>query len=146
MKEDTKMGANLHTHIEYKTNDGVWGHYAAPQADRDYTLIALATGVRGDSNGLKPIVPPRGLPADMTAITRACLEICRKGHHVCGETYLTADEFKTLQQRFIEANPKLSEYECDFEEEIFKTYGPDGNLVADHAGFADMRVVFWVDD
>lgn len=138
------MGASLCTHIEYRKND-CWLHYAAPHTARDYRLIALVTGVRNETNRIRPLVAPRGLPADLSEITRICREQ-DAGNAIKGETWLTGTEFAELQKRWTELNPDQSQLDTDFEERVFGTYGPGGSAIADHQGFDDVRIVFWVDD
>jgi len=60
------MGCDIHTHIEIRYK-GKWEHYAIPSIDRDYSLFSVMAGVRG---GYDPIVEPKGVPEDMSVVTR----------------------------------------------------------------------------
>jgi hypothetical protein len=60
------MGCDIHAHVEIRYN-GNWEHYAMPSIDRWYELFGIMAGVRG---GSKPIVEPKGLPEDMSTVTR----------------------------------------------------------------------------
>jgi hypothetical protein len=60
------MGCDIHAHVEIHYN-GNWEHYAMPSIDRWYDLFGIMAGVRGD---LEPIVEPKGLPEDMSTVTR----------------------------------------------------------------------------
>jgi len=136
----------MHTHIEYKTADGRWLHYAAPHVKADYRLFSLIAGVRNDTNMVRPIVPPKGLPENLSEITAACLAQDRDMYHLHHETWLSADEFIELQKLWNITNQGQSLLDLDFEESVFRCYGPGGSALASHNGFEDMRAVFWFDD
>lgn len=137
------MGATINTHIEYKTADGRWLHWAAPHVRRDYRLFSLIAGVRNESNGIRPLVPCRGLPKDTSEATMFAYEqdaLVDSLHH---ETWLNVDEFINLQLKLDELNASRPSLESDFEETVFRCYGPGGSALAAHKGFEDMRVIFW---
>lgn len=140
------MGASIHTHIEYKTADGRWLHWGTPHAKPNYRLFALIAGIRNEDNGIRPMFPPRGLPEDLSEVTKIALEQDDMNYKTKGHTWFTADEFVELQKRWTGMNPDWRPLQSDFEETVFQSYGPGGSALASHKGFEDMRAVFWFDD
>lgn len=62
------MGCDVHAHIEIKLN-GVWEHLRDVSLNRDYHLFSMMADVRNDGK-VAPIASPRGLPDDITNITK----------------------------------------------------------------------------
>ena len=60
------MGAKIHMHIEVKSSD-TWYHYAAPSMFRDRVFFDLLGGIY---NKEAAVVPPRGLPEDLSFVTK----------------------------------------------------------------------------
>lgn len=60
------MGCDIHAHLEIRCN-GKWEHYSILPIDRWYELFGVMAGVRGT---LPAIVPPKGVPDDMSVITK----------------------------------------------------------------------------
>lgn len=85
------MGCDIHAHIEVKIR-GRWEHYSCPPFIRNYQIFERICGVRGDEK--EAIAPPRGLPHDMSAVTRACYEHEHRDAH--SMTWLTREEFCSL--------------------------------------------------
>lgn len=141
------MGATIHTHIEYKTADGRWLHYAAPHVKPNYRLFALIAGIRNEDNGIQPMLQPRGLPEDMSEMTQIAYDEDSKNYYeLKGKTWLYADEFFELQKHWNKLNPSAGQLDTDFEETVFHVYGPGGGAIASHNGFEDARIIFWFDD
>lgn len=140
------MGASIHTHIEYKTADGRWLHWAAPHVKPNYRLFSLIAGVRNDDNGIKPMVPCRGLPKDLSEVTKIAYAQDALAYGLHHETWLNTDEFAELQHRWTAIDAGKHPLDTDFEESVFRAYGPGGSALASHQGFEDMRAVFWFDD
>ena len=65
-KRTKKMGCDIHMHVEIRYN-GKWEHYAAPSIDRNYALFGVMAGVRGSGS---PIVKPKGIPKDISVVTK----------------------------------------------------------------------------
>lgn len=63
------MGCDIHSHIEIKIG-GVWHHYSCPPLPRSYQLFERICGVRGEAENA--IAPPRGLPDDLSIVTKVC--------------------------------------------------------------------------
>lgn len=75
------MGCDIHLHIEIRVA-GKWHHYSAPSIARNYELFNILAGVRHNPDDPDPIIPPRGLPEDMTEVTRMDMDGFGKyGHH-----------------------------------------------------------------
>ena len=135
------MGCDIHLHIEIKM-DGKWEHYANPWVDRCYALFGVMAGVRGDGPA---IVEPKGLPEDMSIITRADYEMMERDAHT--PSWLDEDEIDKLSRwlgtrkeglegdilhTFLFGNGLTS----------FKRY-KDGHYVP--PGCTAVRLVFWFD-
>lgn len=71
------MGCDIHTHIEIRYK-GKWEHYACPSIDRNYTLFGVMAGVRGKGPA---IVEPKGVPDDMSIVTKLSWERWRPDAH-----------------------------------------------------------------
>lgn len=144
------MGCDIHLHTEVKI-DGQWHHYSAPNCPRHYALFALMCGVRGGSD-VKPVAPIRGLPEDMSLITKLSAERWDGDGH--SHTWMNAAELSELDKRwqvFVKEN-NFDLWEYDLENEYFG-YLEFGSW----AGFADypnerpkciedVRFVFWFDN
>lgn len=66
------MGCDIHMHFEVKIA-GVWHHYSAPRVQRSYALFTRMAGVQSVS-GVEPIAEPRGLPDDISFLTKLAYE------------------------------------------------------------------------
>lgn len=140
------MSTMICVHIEYK-KDGRWLHYAAPHAGRiDYRLMALIAGVRNENNGIRPMLPPRGLPDGISEVTAVCHAEDNKNYKTRSETWYSGDELFELQERWNELADDIDRLGKDFEERVFHVYGPGGSAIASHQGFDDARAVFWFYD
>lgn len=141
------MGCTMHAHIEVKCR-GTWQHYANPIVTRDYGLFALIAGVRSeDRPGITPICKHRGLPKDVSIITKACYDETR-GDGLHHEGWLESDELFPLQDELYRLNPDVKRTgidRLDLEYGIFRTYINE-NCIATHTGFEDSRIVFWFDN
>ena len=131
------MGTDIHTHIEVKIKGREeWLHYSAPEVQRNYTIFGLMSDI-GRDLGVRPIVPPRGLPADLSVITRACWEADSKHFWPHGASWLGVKDLRVLRNR------------------LKGILGPDFDwlkhdllrfaLTDVRAPFADLRIVFWFD-
>lgn len=137
------MGATIHMHVETRRGD-TWFHFAAPSILRDRTFFQLLADLDGDGVR-KPVAPARGLPADLSEVTRFCRRQDGervKCHH---ESYLTASELETLQERLWDIFGDRGALQHDLEGHYFNTY-INGNTVAQHQGWDDVRLVYWFDN
>lgn len=139
------MGCDIHVHVELKI-DGVWEHYSSPYVWRNYGLFGLLAGVRGYGD-FDPIVAPRGLPDDITKLTR--LDYLRDHHHHA--SWLNPSEVREVYKIWDRRWRK------DGMDELFGFVfgnGFDAVLEIHHChhseneGFwvEDARVVFWFDN
>lgn len=142
------MGANIHQHIEVKKN-GQWHHLSQPHVFRDYTYFGLLAGIRGK---MEPIIPPRGLPDDVTFVTTVDYEQTadRYGEgKVVNASWFGPEELRELQSALtrIEKIRKVSDpcVSMNLETDYLHAY-INGNPVASHQGWDDVRLVFWFDD
>lgn len=146
------MGCNIHVHIEVKKND-IWYHFSAPRVDRNYILFAVIAGVRmdtlreSDRNSIKPVAKIHQLPDDISFVTQTCYyQDKRRGLHDVG--VLTAEDLDVLQNELYKLHPWVGRTGCDeldLEWSIFRT-SINGNTLADHQDWDDLRVVFWFDN
>jgi hypothetical protein len=142
------MGCDIHLHTEVKIG-GQWHHYSAPEIDRDYTLFGKMAGVRG---GGDPIAPPRGLPADVSAVTALDATYWdADGHH---HSWLGAAEIWELEEwlrKLMDGDPKRPDgWEMCREHWGYLFGNPFGSFHEfpreRREGIEDVRFVFWFDN
>lgn len=95
------MGCDMHLHVEVKVN-GQWHHYGAYQPRRDYPVFAILAGVRGRED-TQSISSPRGLPEDVTYLTRFHYD--RRYAEWHSESWLDLEELGPLVQFMEERTP-----------------------------------------
>lgn len=137
------MGASIHMHIEVRSGD-TWHHYAAPHMFRNGIFFDLVAGINGK---LQPVVPPRGLPENLSFITRHDWEQDSKSYRLHHAGWLSAEELAELQERLKEVcgNSARSHLDYDLEEGFLHTY-INGNALTLHQGWNDLRFIFWFDN
>ena len=87
------MGCDCTAHFEVKI-DNKWEHYSVPNIHRNYLLFEKMAGVRGSVENA--LAPPKGLPDDISNITRIDSEQWGiDGHH---HSWLSGEEFNKLHQ------------------------------------------------
>lgn len=137
------MGCDIHLHVEIKHKEKGWLHYSAPSIDRWYLLFGRMAGVRTDE--VEPISKPRGLPDDMSEMTRLCYEDQADDAH--SMSWLGRDEIKILNEFIRECRQKPWE---NFDAKC-------GYLLGNSLAFEDSdrckpewlidcRIVFWFDN
>lgn len=142
------MGCDIHLHIEVKIN-GKWEHYHNPQVPRLYSLFEKMAGVRGSVKNA--IVAPRGIPQDVSVITKFDYE--RMGSDGHSHSYLNAAEIDELDRWAKEKLHPLKqfpqwdmewEWQCYFFENTFSGFNryPKNR----EKGIEDLRFVFWFDN
>ena len=136
------MGASIHMHIELKSGD-TWHHYSAPHIFRNTVFFDLVSGMY---ERIKPVTSPRGLPQDITFVTKFCYDQDRSGYHLHHEGWLGADEIVKLQRCMIQEYESrgLDRMDADLDDNFFHTY-INGNSVIQHQGWDDVRFIFWFD-
>lgn len=141
------MGCDIHMHTEVKVN-GKWLHYGAPNVPRTYLLFALMADVR-NVFGVAPISRPKGLPEDVSEITRMSAEKWDGDGH--SHSWLSAEEIALLDARWTEEFTARQPGEWrDLEHHYFGYL--EGTLWSGFTeyrrprGIEDVRFVFWFDN
>lgn len=139
----------LQAHIEVKM-EKKWFHYAAPNVTPNYILYAALNGeglgalresFRERFKDQASSIP--GLPEDLSLATDFCHAYdMENAMEVYGECILTADDICALQKILKEVNPDDYPGTWNLEEAIFHTY-VNGEPIAEHAGFDDVRILCW---
>lgn len=136
------MGAKIHMHIEVKSGD-TWHHYAAPAMFRNRVFFDLLGGIYNEAAA---IVPPRGLPEDLSFVTKHDWDQDREGYRLHHPGWLKAEELWTLQEKLNERSlDSKMMLEHDLEAGLLHTY-INGNALASHQGWDDLRFIFWFDN
>ena len=144
------MGCDIHLHIELKI-EGQWHHYAAPSIERWYALFEKMAGVRGETENA--IAGPKGLPDDVTLITRRCAEYDEGDAH--NHSWLGVKEIVVLEEWCRAAGEKEGFFlKRDLEHSILHTYLLGSSLTGWHRypedgnplKVEDLRFVFWFDN
>jgi len=161
------MATSIHLHTEVKIN-GKWEHYGDPAVGYKYRMFAKMCGVRLDHEmkkmGITPIDKPRGLPKDISEVTKFDLAKWKGDAH--SQSYLTAPEILLLEDFVRElhdkdmAEKKEEEAKTEQEEADSPFWNPEmiwgylfGNSWGSFTkypeeyanGLEDVRFVFWFD-
>lgn len=146
------MGCDIHVHIEVKIK-GKWEHYSTCKGMQNYRMFALWAGVRNEYD-IKPFVEPRGLPDDITAMTRFDWDRQSVDWHT--PSFFTFEEIASLSKRMVEEEIIESKY--DLEPMVLGRCYLFGHSIGSHhkypedwkklkeLGFEDCRIVFWFDN
>lgn len=144
------MGCDIHLHIELKVN-GKWEHYSCPSVSRHKVMFAKMVGV--DTWG-RIIVNTdcRGVPDDISEMTRLCLEYDRSCCSQHSEHWLSSSEVDSLSRWYeSEQNPSRKYFEV-FEADFLHCYLLDSSFAGFQKGdhgypswLEDYRFVFWFD-
>lgn len=141
------MGCNIHFHAEVKV-EGKWEHYAHWSVNRNYGLFAKMAGVR-NYNETEPIAQPRGLPEDMSVVTRLDAEHWKADGH--SHSFLNAAEIAELEP-WAEENCIAGDQRWRFHYEywgyLFGNSWAGWTKYPDErpGGVEDVRFVFWFDN
>jgi hypothetical protein len=151
------MGCDIHAHVELRVA-GKWEHYATPSIDRRYRLFGAMAGVRGE---VPAIVKPKGVPDDMSVITRLDWEKWGVDAHT--PSWLNEEELDLLQKWLdaekIKVDKKEEKYPCmffDLEAGVLNRTYMFGNSLTAFKHYTDyeyipkncdaVRLVFWFDN
>jgi hypothetical protein len=94
------MGCDIEVHAEVLI-DRAWHHYSTATFDRNYRLFTKMAGVRSQPEwDIKPIAPPRGLPMNLSAITKIAA-LKGKGH-TYSHSWLSSKEIALTEKWLIE--------------------------------------------
>ena len=137
------MGASIHMHIEVKSGD-TWHHYAAPNMFWNAVFFDLVAGIY---DKLQPVAPLRGLPENLSFVTQHDWKQDSENfrpHHV---GWLKAKELIELQGRlnYIYAESTKNPISYGLESGLLNTF-INGNSLASHQGWDDLRLIFWFDN
>jgi len=134
------MGCDVHMHVEVKVG-GRWEHYSHPRIQRNYRLFGLLAGVR--NTDVLPIVEPKGLPEDMSLITKTDYEYYKDEGHT--ESWFNRNEIRELFE--------VMDEDCDLPDSTVFGYANGnclttiGELDSGHPGaYEEVRLVFWFDN
>ena len=134
------MGCDIHVHVEVKI-DGEWHHYNHPRVERNYALFHKMAGVRDGEDD--PIAQPRGLPDDISFMTRFDAEEWSGDAH--SHSWLSATETQEVinwhNKKYGDPYPQLFGY-------VFGNSFSSVHKYPDESppGVTDVRIVFWFDN
>jgi len=139
------MGCDIHPHFEVKV-DGVWHHHSVPHFERCYRLFTKMANVR-TVDEVEPISEPRGLPEDVSVITRIESKF-DNGH---SHSWLNAKEIKELYEFHISlADNDLKRINTSINEWWYLCGNGWEGFECDSDGYPseyeDIRLVFWFDN
>lgn len=144
------MGCDIHLHIEIKI-DGQWHHYGTPHIQRSYKLFGKMAGVRCDNPNVA-IIQPRGIPDDITLITRIEWEDGESYHH---PSWFGGKEIAELEDWLNEQGGQREE--LDLEWNILNTFLFGNSFAGPYKYYQnkaklgkhtleDVRFIFWFDN
>ena len=144
------MGCDIHMHAEVKIR-GEWHYYGEIELDRNYAMFTYLANVRPErerEDDFEPISEPRGLPDDITFMTRFYAEEVWgvDGH---SHSWINSDEIAEYEA-FLDRKGWL------FPEDQFSPitgylfgnyWGPFKEYPHDYPDdLEDVRFVFWFDN
>lgn len=127
------MGCDIHLHSEVKI-DEQWHHHTGGYSRRCYPLFSKLADVRNPGGDIEPISFPRGLPDDMSLVTRKEYECWKGDAH--SMSFLELEEVRVIIDWAKSVSLDLVAYE-KFRDLVY--------LIED-GFFTDARVVFWFDN
>jgi hypothetical protein len=148
------MGCDIHLHIEIKLNNK-WEHYACPRIERWYQLFAKMAGVRNYvESGVIPISLPKGIPEDVTSITKYDYERWDTDGH--SHSWLNLKEIAELEDWLNQMKEGNNPNNGDLEWDILHCYLFGNSFAALYKypeetkkynpEITDVRFVFWFDN
>jgi len=144
------MGCDIHLHVEVKHREKGWMHYNHPRVERMYALFTKMAGVRAsDELDIKSLSPPKGVPDDISEMTRLCLERWEGDGH--SHSWLGRLEIHELERWYREDYPWGKENVHGLEGVICYLFGNAlGPERFDSRSYPewleDVRLVFWFDN
>lgn len=148
------MGCDIHSHIEVKLS-GVWHYFSPVGMWRSYATFAKMAGVRNWDEGPKPISEPKGLPKDVSFMTKFHSD--KYGIDGHSHSWLAYDELIELLKFFKDEGLKKpwgSHYEDDNNKWADFGVWLFGNSISGFNKYPndypeeleDVRLVFWFDN
>jgi hypothetical protein len=142
------MGCDIHLHVEIKIN-GKWEHYQHPKVRRNYNLFALMADVRNSDGDVIPVSRPKGIPDDISFMTKFCLEQ-DKGKNPHSHSWLSAAEIAQLEHEWKQVSGEMDHE--DLEQDLIGAYFFGNSYAGFHLyrrenprAVEDLRFVFWFD-
>ena len=134
------MGCDIHLHTEIKFK-GKWHSYSKPKVKRSYGLFSKMANVR--NGGLvEPISRPKGLPEDVTELTKYCSDHTGTDGH--SHSWLSSGEVSDLCLWIKEEGFTPSEF---FQYLFGNGWGEFYNYKEGYPkDLEDFRFVFWFDN
>jgi hypothetical protein len=139
------MGCDIHLHVEVKI-EGKWQNWTAPNLDRNYDLFAKMADVRNYNQGTVPISKPKGLPEDISVVTKLSYDhwgVDGHSHSWLGYGALTVLEEWINNQEHLEGHRKVWEFDRMFGWFLGNGFLDKGSWPD---GVDDVRFVFWFDN
>ena len=141
------MGCDIHLHVEVRINDK-WEHYAAPFINRDYMLFAKLANVRNNGS-VSPVMLPRGLPTDMSIITK--IDADRWGLDKHDASGLSTTEIEKVENWWNRTFLERDRITFGMEEQWGYLFGNSLSGIAKYPDsyppeITDVRIVFWFDN
>jgi len=139
------MGCDIHAHFELKIK-GEWKYYGEGDFDRNYLMFAKLAGVRDRHDEIDKIDKPRGLPEDITEMTKIHNDVWDSDGH--SHSWVSSVEYSEVI-KYLKDEAKKENYRPRFDNVwLF------GNSFYDfHEGredfpefVEDFRMVFWFDN
>lgn len=139
------MVTSIHVHTEIKVK-GEWHHYSFARLKRSYRLFTKMAGVF-EIKGIEPIALPKGLPKDISIVTKISRQRYGEGDAIHGDSWLNAREiaeiekwYNTITDSDFDSSEQLGWcFHCSFGE--FIEY--PNNFPKE---IEDLRWVFWFDN
>lgn len=131
------MGCDIHMHQEVKIK-GEWYHLNQPYVDRNYSLFGVMAGVCGCGPA---IVEPRGVPDNITILTRVDLDAYGTDAHTL--SWFGLEEIKALEDWWVKTSSRF---------DFYTTFGYlfhngwNWNETTNRRGVEDVRWIFWFDN
>lgn len=148
------MGCDIHAHLEVKI-ENVWRYYAPVKLWRNYEVFSKMAGVRSCKGSPNPISLPKGLPKDVTFMTKFHSDYLDEDGH--SHSWFNYDEILELLEFF---NNKLGYKPWgDYKEKENRKWNDLGIWIFGNSisGFRkypadypetlqDIRLIFWFDN
>ena len=144
------MGCDIHLHVEVKHKEKGWLHYSHPRIERWYELFAKMADVRNEDRKIDPISKPRGLPSDVSEITRLSYDWEEADAH--SMSWLGREEIAQLNVFIHEHHTNQRRSWEDFDTRCGYLFGNSLAFDPRRRGSSypewveDCRVVFWFDN
>jgi len=133
------MGCDIHGYIEIKIGN-TWVAYKEIDIWRDYELFSIMADVR-NYNDTKPISKPRGLPLDVSALSKASSDAWDEDGH--SHSWISCKEMEDIA-RWLNKT-RTGTPRTDFIIEYDDDNGDLFNYFTEPR-VSDVRMVFWFDN